>query len=336
MSYRPGPPVRRRRDESIHWLSIRNWDHLRNYFAPADALPARATARGVARRRRATARADARGDGADRRHRRGDDPGLTRVTMAPTPSLPGSPWHVVVRDAAGPYGPTPPSPRPPPRTRPGGCSGPRCPQPAPSGPGRQGRRGRRRACTQPSQAANADPQPTPASPRARTPNNRSVAGERRRRTRADRSLDYSADGGRRWKTISIGPDNGRVTLSTRLLSGSRNARLRVRANDGFDETAANSGRFVSAGAPPAVRILTPSRAARISADATLVAQGEAHDDAGRRLAGRRLTWRLGRRIVGRGQESARSTSGGAGACGSPRATAPAGARLPRFRCGCSR
>ena len=116
------------------------------------------------------------------------------------------------------------------------------------------------------------------------------------------SVDYSADGGRRWSTIFLGPDDGRVTLPTRLFTGSRNARLRVRANDGFVETVAVSGRFVSAGAPPAVTILAPARAARISADATLVAQGEAHDDAGRRLADRRLTWRLGRRIIGRGQE----------------------------------
>jgi hypothetical protein len=116
------------------------------------------------------------------------------------------------------------------------------------------------------------------------------------------SVDYSANGGRRWRTISIGPDGGRVTLPTSFLTGSTNARMRVRANDGFDEVAALSGRFVSAGVPPVVRILAPVPATRISADATLVAQGEAHDDAGRRLVGRRLTWRLGRRIVGRGQE----------------------------------
>ena len=116
------------------------------------------------------------------------------------------------------------------------------------------------------------------------------------------SLDYSADGGRRWSTIFLGPDDGKVTLPIGLLTGSRNARLRVRANDGFDETAAVSGRFVSAGVPPAVAIVAPARAVRIGADGTLVAQGAAQDDAGRRLTGRRLTWRLGRRIVGRGQE----------------------------------
>ena len=138
------------------------------------------------------------------------------------------------------------------------------------------------------------------------------------------SVDYSADGGRNWSTVFVGPDNGRVTLPTRLLSGSRNARLRVRANDGFAETTTISGRFTSAGAPPAVRILTPASAARVSADATLVAQGEAHDDAGRRLAGRRLTWRLGGRIVGRGQELARD-----GAPGGPPAPAAHRARPRR-------
>ena len=116
------------------------------------------------------------------------------------------------------------------------------------------------------------------------------------------SLDYSGDGGRLWRTLFIGPDRGRVALPTRLLTGSRNARLRLRANDGFSETATLSGRFLSAGAPPVVSIVTPSKASTIRADATLVAAGSAYDDGNRRLSGRRLTWRLGRRVIGRGAE----------------------------------
>jgi hypothetical protein len=116
------------------------------------------------------------------------------------------------------------------------------------------------------------------------------------------SADYSADGGRHWKTIFLGRDRGHVKLPTRLLTGSRNARLRVRANDGFVETARTSRRFTSDGARPVVTIATPARGMRLRADATLVAAGSAYDDGGRALRGRRLTWRLGRRVVGHGAD----------------------------------
>ena len=305
MSYCPGPPVRPANEaEAIHWLSIRNWDHLRNYHAPGDVLPARAAARraslAVAAQRRVRAlgvTAFIDGGGAV------SIKGLTRVTMAPTPSLPGAPWHVVVRDAAG----TVLSDTAVAATTAEHSTAPMLRAKVPAA-------GAEVVQIVKDGTVVAERARSPHRPRAQILSPRPRAHLRGRQTTvrwrasdADGdeltvSVDYSADGGRSWKTISIGPDNGRVTLSTRLLSGSRNARLRVRANDGFDETAAISGRFASAGAPPAVRILTPGGAARISADATLVAQGEAHDDASRRLTGRRLTWRLGRRIVGRGQE----------------------------------
>ena len=291
--------------ESIHWLSTRNWDHLRDYFAPPEVLPARAGARGASvaagaaqpasRALGVTARIDDSGGVSIR--------GLRRVTMATTPSLPGSPWHIVVRDSSG-------------RVR--SDTGVAVTTLEDSGAERL------RAKVPAAGAASvqivkdgvvvAERARSAHTPRARILSPRRGARVRGRQTtvrwRASDedgddltvSLDYSADGGRRWSTIFLGPDNGNVTLPTSLLTGSRNARLRVRANDGFDETAAVSGRFVSAGAPPAVTIVAPSRAVRIGADGTLVAQGAAQDDGGRRLTGRRLTWRLGRRIIGRGQE----------------------------------
>ncbi len=307
MSYCPGPPVRPANEaEAIHWLSIRNWDHLRRYFAPPEVLPARVAARGASLAVAAQRSVQALGVTAVI-----DDSGkvsigaLTRMTMAPTRSQPGSPWHVVVRDAAGAV------------LSDTGI--------AETTVGHSTKR-MLQAEVPAAGAANvqvvndgvvvAERARSEHRPRAQILSPRRGARVRGRQTtvrwRASDedgddltvSVDYSADGGRTWSTIYMGPDDGRATVSTRLLTGSRNARLRVSANDGFDETAAVSGRFASAGAPPAVRILQPSKELRISADATLVAQGEAHDDAGRRLGGRRLTWRLGRRIVGRGQEIA--------------------------------
>ena len=306
MSYCPGPPVRPANEaEAIHWLSIRNWDHLRNYHAPGDVLPARAAARraslAVAAQRSVralgvTAFIDDAGAVSIK--------GLTRVTMAPTPSLPGSPWHVVVRDAAG----TVLSDTGVAATTVEHSTAPmlRAKVPAAgaaSGPDRQGRRRRRRARTQRSQAASADPEPTPGSSRARTPDDRSLAGERRRRRRADgvgrllgrRRPELEDDLHRSRQRPGDALHAPAQRLSERPAAGARQRRVRLRQRRSPDASCRPER-------PPPSGSSRPPRAARISADATLVAQGEAHDDAGRRLTGRRLTWRLGRRIVGRGQE----------------------------------
>ena len=292
-------------NEDIHWLSTRNWDHLRDYHEPRDVLPARLASRGVSaavavaqasvRTLGVTALIDDDGSVSIR--------GVRRVTLPPTRSVPGSPWHIVVRDSAG-------------RvlsdigvavTTLGHSSTRMLRAKVPAGDAASVQVVKDDAVVaERSRSAHA-PQAQVLSPRrgAQVRGRRTTVRWRASDVDDDEltvSLDYSADGGRGWSTIFIGPDHGRVTLPTRLLTASRNARLRIRANDGFEEAVTTSDRFVSAGARPAVSIQKPSRAVRVRADATLVAQGEAHDDAGHRLTGRRLTWRLGRRIVGRGQE----------------------------------
>ena len=114
------------------------------------------------------------------------------------------------------------------------------------------------------------------------------------------SLDYSGDGGHTWKTVFTGPNRGRANLPAYFLTHSRDARVRVRANDGFLETAALSGRFVSLGAAPLVSILSPQPRQRISNDASLYLRGTAINDAGRFLKGRRLRWYANRRLLGSG------------------------------------
>jgi len=95
-----------------------------------------------------------------------------------------------------------------------------------------------------------------------------------------------------------------VQLPARLLSRSNRARVRVRVNDGFRETAATSRGFRSPGGAPVAQILSPRRGARQPNDAPLVLRGQAFDDADRSLTGRRLRWYVGRKLVGTGTQTA--------------------------------
>jgi hypothetical protein len=116
------------------------------------------------------------------------------------------------------------------------------------------------------------------------------------------SIDYSADGGRTWRAVASDLGGRSVRLPARALSASRTARLRVRINDGFDTTIAVSGTFRARGAAPRVRIVT--RGQSMGADAVLLLEGSAFDDAGRPLTGRRLRWFAGRRLLGTGERLA--------------------------------
>jgi hypothetical protein len=92
-----------------------------------------------------------------------------------------------------------------------------------------------------------------------------------------------------------------VTIPSRRLSASRNARLRVRVSDGFDVATAISGVLHAAGASPAVHIIGGTPGGRMRADAMLLLRGRAYDDAGSPLTGRSLRWYAGRRLLGRGE-----------------------------------
>ena len=115
------------------------------------------------------------------------------------------------------------------------------------------------------------------------------------------SVEFSADGGRRWRTVHQGPSTGRVAVPGRLLARGVRARVRVGVSDGFSETRVTSAPFRSDGAAPVVQILTPQRREDLRADARAGLLGAAFDDAGARLPGRRLTWFAGRRRLGTGE-----------------------------------
>jgi len=121
------------------------------------------------------------------------------------------------------------------------------------------------------------------------------------------SVDYSADGGRRWRTVlAAARGSGSARLPSRYFTGSRDARMRVRVSDGFNQGVASSARLRAIGSPPAVRIAAPRSGQRYLSDASVYLAGSAFDDAFRRLAGRSLRWYAGRRRVGTGETATAS------------------------------
>jgi hypothetical protein len=86
-------------------------------------------------------------------------------------------------------------------------------------------------------------------------------------------------------------------LPARLLARSRRARVRIRINDGFNETAKVSGRFTSLGAAPSVHIFSPMPGTRSSVAGTLFLEAIAFDDANHMLTGHALRWYVGRRMI---------------------------------------
>jgi hypothetical protein len=120
------------------------------------------------------------------------------------------------------------------------------------------------------------------------------------------TVEYSADGGKSWQGVHVGPDEGRVAIPRGMLRGSRHARVRVRIDDGFHEAIATSKPFVVVPPPPLVRIVDPAGKVTIPADAPLELRGEAVGPRGP-LPAKRLRWLDGRRKLGTGD--ARTVAG---------------------------
>jgi hypothetical protein len=114
------------------------------------------------------------------------------------------------------------------------------------------------------------------------------------------AVSYSADGGRHWRVIYLGPNRGRALLPSWYFAGSRDARIRVTASDGFDQTSATSARFTALGSPPQVAIAGPLHGLRIAGDARLTLSGTAFDQNLHVLRGRRLEWFDGTVALGHG------------------------------------
>ncbi len=112
-------------------------------------------------------------------------------------------------------------------------------------------------------------------------------------------IDYAPDG-RLFRTVGRSAGDGSLTLPARLFASSQNGALRVRARDGFLESADIVRPLRSQGAPPLVRIISPAEGYSSVAGGTLTLEAEAYDDRGKRIPDGRLQWRLGNRVLLRG------------------------------------
>ncbi len=114
------------------------------------------------------------------------------------------------------------------------------------------------------------------------------------------SVDFSADGGRTWRTVHSGADAGAASIPLAMLTGSRRARVRVNVNDGFAQTTVRSAAIRVPGTKPRVRIVAPSPRETVRTGERVTLAGSAVDDAGRTLTGSSLTWFSGSRRLGSG------------------------------------
>jgi len=125
----------------------------------------------------------------------------------------------------------------------------------------------------------------------------------RDRDRLTFDVDYSRNGGRTWLPVVIGARGRSARLPARLLGASARARIRVRANDGFNEVTGRSPRFIATGRAPEVTIFSLPRRARIDGNDLVALEGQAYDDRGRPIRGSGLRWLAGGRTVARGERA---------------------------------
>jgi hypothetical protein len=103
-------------------------------------------------------------------------------------------------------------------------------------------------------------------------------------------VEYSPDG-TRWRPVAAGTTETRLQVDAKYLPGGRNARIRVMANDGFNEAndQSNAGFIVAAKGPQAF-ILAPSSTQQIASGTRLWLEGSAIDLEDEELGDERLTW----------------------------------------------
>jgi hypothetical protein len=114
------------------------------------------------------------------------------------------------------------------------------------------------------------------------------------------TVAYSGNAGRSWRVVYLGPNRGHVQLPSWYFAGSRRARVRITASDGWAEGSAVSAPFAAIGSPPRVLVTSPARGIHIAGDTRLQLSGEAFDQTGRLLRGRHLRWLDGPFALGTG------------------------------------
>jgi hypothetical protein len=114
-------------------------------------------------------------------------------------------------------------------------------------------------------------------------------------------VEYSTDDGSTYKVLSSGVTKSEVVLPARLFSRSDRARIRLVANDGFNDGVTVSERFIAEGSVPQVRITDPPSDTSIIQGAELHLVGEAYDDYGISIK-ESLEWYDNDKLLGLGEK----------------------------------
>lgn len=114
------------------------------------------------------------------------------------------------------------------------------------------------------------------------------------------AVDFAAGPRSRFRVVAAGLTGTSATIPLSMLEPARNARIRVRALDGFRQGTAVAAGIRVPTAPPSVEVLEPAPRRAVPADAVVPLSGEAFDARSRLLRGRALVWSVDGRRVGAG------------------------------------
>jgi hypothetical protein len=114
------------------------------------------------------------------------------------------------------------------------------------------------------------------------------------------AVEFSADNGKTWRTVTYGVSSGHATVSAKILEASRKARVRVRVSDGFHTAVASSKKIRVDGTRPTAQILRPDAGERIQGGERITLLGQGADDRDLPIKGKRLRWFAGKKRLGRG------------------------------------
>lgn len=113
-------------------------------------------------------------------------------------------------------------------------------------------------------------------------------------------VQYSADGGETWSTLTADVDTDHYAIDTSQLASSDDARIRVVVSDGFNTTAATAGRLHVANHAPLLSVSTPGDGAEYTSDQAIALSADAYDAEEGPLSGGALRWTIDGAAVGNG------------------------------------
>jgi hypothetical protein len=116
-------------------------------------------------------------------------------------------------------------------------------------------------------------------------------------------VEYSADGGATWSTVSPNGTKTRAEISTRELTPTLDGRVRVTVSDGLNQASVVSQRFSVVRTPPDISI-HPISPSVVAPDSSVIVSGVAVAAGGIPLTGESLTWHLDGVWIGTGESVA--------------------------------